>query len=1135
MEQAPLEKQLVQIDLKGGVNERGRPETAPSLATLTRVENLVQNQTGSLVHRPGTTVLGSTDHTDDASSAMQPISRLVRTPKGLCALSSTINNGGPWLYQYNEGLGKFRIKTTLPDVVVTDADTVVGSANEANSRAVAVATTSKYHAILTTVGTTLGAADYLLSVYDRNTGCVAAQYSIRSILGFVLGGSMPKLVFVQDRYLVFFGIAGAGTDLYSFSIDTNAVLPAAEANITPTVLQAGVSGGPYDVATSAARAFVSFAIAGSPYIMATDVAGVEIEREAIPLITTPFCYLSVNNTNLWYTNDTEIGARLTTTLATVVVAEAPSGAGNTVYGFCVDANDVPYIVVQTTPAFGSTTITKTDVWRGTSMTPAASLIGTLLGWRLVSHPFRITNYGSILHNVLMHVCKEDNTLASGPSPHVLVNITEPTLRDTYYTFPVACSLEPYNGMSTDNGISAVVFGGQMRYLSQDTYGIGSDGRYSVPIPIQVTARSIGFSILNVFAGGHRKAGVAQFGGQTQMSGGVTCSYDGDRLVESGFVDLPKTDTVQGAAGAMGAGAYKYLTVFRYSDAGGGTAYSRISNISSVTIAAAKKVDVVISPCCVTRRDFLFNRTTLLCTSSPRVTVECYRTKIGGTQYYLCASNQIGTPLAGLLTQPIALTAGYFTVSDNLTDAQLALQPLLYRQPGTANSPVDRYPPPSGNIIIQHKDRLFTTDPSGQRVYYSSFFVDGESAWYNPVFSFYVHGGSGPITGLVSMDGRLFVFKRDGIFVVDGDGPSEGGVVGNEYSPPQRLATEYGCIDHRSIVVTTEGIVYRSPRGIELLTRSLQVRWVGDRVQNTVDANVETCGAALDSFGRVHILVAATAPVVASDAYGGATVAGISGAELVWDIPADAWSIHYMTGYDGVYGRAMQDVVMADVGEETLFFADPKRGIVYANDALGTDNLVYAPWVLETGWIRTGQQARQRFSNILFLAKKRSGANHAIKVSVAYNYVDSYTQTHTFEPGVLNALDIEELLVQPNKQPVLAVRVKIEEQAPASIAITSSTDATPIVVTSATHGFVTGDSIVVAGHTTNVAANGTWVVTVLTPTTFSLNGSVGSGAGAGSGGTATYPVGTGLGCDVLGITLEVAAKTGTPKLAAGQKA
>lgn len=73
------------------------------------------------------------------------------------------------------------------------------------------------------------------------------------------------------------------------------------------------------------------------------------------------------------------------------------------------------------------------------------------------------------------------------------------------------------------------------------------------------------------------------------------------------------------------------------------------------------------------------------------------------------------------------------------------------------------------------------------------------------------------------------------------------------------------------------------------------------------------------------------------------------------------------------------------------------------------------------------------------------------------------------------------------------------------AVTSSTDATPIVVTKAAHGYSTGDKVMINGHTTNVAANGLFKITVLSSSTFSLQdintgaNVAGSGAGAGSGG------------------------------------
>lgn len=74
-----------------------------------------------------------------------------------------------------------------------------------------------------------------------------------------------------------------------------------------------------------------------------------------------------------------------------------------------------------------------------------------------------------------------------------------------------------------------------------------------------------------------------------------------------------------------------------------------------------------------------------------------------------------------------------------------------------------------------------------------------------------------------------------------------------------------------------------------------------------------------------------------------------------------------------------------------------------------------------------------------------------------------------------------------------------------VAVTSSTDATPIVVTATSHGLTTGDSVLIFGHTTNVAANGIYRVVVVTANTYQLKDAntganvAGSGGGAGASG------------------------------------
>lgn len=66
-------------------------------------------------------------------------------------------------------------------------------------------------------------------------------------------------------------------------------------------------------------------------------------------------------------------------------------------------------------------------------------------------------------------------------------------------------------------------------------------------------------------------------------------------------------------------------------------------------------------------------------------------------------------------------------------------------------------------------------------------------------------------------------------------------------------------------------------------------------------------------------------------------------------------------------------------------------------------------------------------------------------------------------------------------------------------VTGATNASPIVITSAAHPVVTGQSVKVASVGGNTAANGTFIATYVDANSFSLQGSTGNGAYT-SGGT-----------------------------------
>ncbi len=1122
---SPVEKQLLHMELSKGINEKDRAETADSATCLTQVQNLYQDQTGSYVKRTGNVRMA------DLPSSGIP-SKLLRLRGGLGIVSSA-----GLFYQNQESglapevkrrgeLAKFSLKA--------DA---VGRTTYAYPNCSASTSCTGFHAII---------AEGWLELYDREAEAVVARYNLMQVCGQVqlLATHSAVAVFVADRYLhvhVPHIVAAADDKLYSFIIDTAVELPDPDtytATKITTTLAAGGSIHCVDIDAGPDASYALYCdldVPGPSYVIKLTNSLVGVVG-TMPADTRAISYSTYDGDNyLWYITAADIGYYETTTMTSVannaIAFTSMEVYAGTPYDYSVgllsDSSGITWIAYEYSYTVDTgKTVTSIKLWK----TPSAqSLVpaqyATIDGWRMGSHPVEYSAGGVSGH--AMHLVKEigieisptestDPTLA----PHVIASIDATDMSTLGYTgttphtsFTILASLEVNVGMLNLANTSTFGMGRTIKMLPSNG-SVGAGGatltKFTTLVPVKVTARGGGYLVVEARTDKQDDRSCAVFGGSNYISGGTHMAFCGGRVPnEVGYVDVPILNITKNAAsgGVLAAGNYQYVAVFKHKDDYGNVTYSRCSEIESVTVVAGDTMNCTVVPPNITNKDdgVLVSPTTI---NLPITTIEIYRTLLGGTQFYYAVEAFLQSGAAS------RIALGVSGIVD--TEAIIAADTALFRQPGTPNSAVDRYPPQGSNILIQHKDRLFTTDPLGARVCYSSFFVDGETAWYNPAFSFFVHGGSGPITAIASMDGRLFVFKRDSVFVVDGDGPGEAGVTGNEYSPPQRLATEHGCVDHRTVAVSSEGIVYRSPRGIELLTRSLQVKFIGERVQSTAAAYPESHGSTMDTGGKYSVLVS--------------TVGGLATRELVYDFPADCWTVNLHDSY-GAY-----DVCMANLKTygDTMCYASSSGYIMrraLASEATYYDyNSTYTPWVIETGWMKTGQQVRARYSKLLALLKKNTGCNYKMTLSVAFNYIESYTQVATWEPGVLNALTVGELELQIAKQEVLAVRFKMEDGLPTSRSISSSTDATPIVVTtSAAHGFVAGDTIVVAGHATNVAANGTWVIgTVPTSTSFSLLTSVGSGAGAGTGGTAIYPLGSGQGPDVLGITLEVAPKMGAPK-------
>lgn len=96
---------------------------------------------------------------------------------------------------------------------------------------------------------------------------------------------------------------------------------------------------------------------------------------------------------------------------------------------------------------------------------------------------------------------------------------------------------------------------------------------------------------------------------------------------------------------------------------------------------------------------------------------------------------------------------------------------------------------------------------------------------------------------------------------------------------------------------------------------------------------------------------------------------------------------------------------------------------------------------------------------------------------------------------------------------------------APIPITSSTNASPIVLTTPAHGLATGAVVEISGHAVNTAANGAFTATVLTSTTFSVP-AVGNGAGGATGQVVKMPLDSDIQFQVNAVWDDLAGVTAT---------
>lgn len=301
-----------------------------------------------------------------------------------------------------------------------------------------------------------------------------------------------------------------------------------------------------------------------------------------------------------------------------------------------------------------------------------------------------------------------------------------------------------------------------------------------------------------------------------VSGGLLGYFDGDTFSEYGFIGNPYiSDYSTVATGSLPADTgYAFAFIYRWTDAQGNIIYSPMGPIFSggdpvngITLPVNSRVN--------------FNLQNPMITVKDNVTVEVYiRRK--NTLFVLAKSFDFA------FTNPV-VNAGTIAVSISVFPTG-ATKVMPYQDGSIAPEVVS-----NASQISLYADRIFrvskdnpTSLAYSQRKLAQNQFEFNDSFLYLDVLD--KRGiAEDNLTGCIAMDGRLIIFKETSILYMSGTGPSRANTQ-DDFSEPQLLVSDVGCIHPRSIILVPDGVMFKSDKGIYLLNRKLQAGYIGSNVE-----------------------------------------------------------------------------------------------------------------------------------------------------------------------------------------------------------------------------------------------------------------------------------------------------------------
>jgi hypothetical protein len=445
---------------------------------------------------------------------------------------------------------------------------------------------------------------------------------------------------------------------------------------------------------------------------------------------------------------------------------------------------------------------------------------------------------------------------------------------------------------------------------------------------------------------------AALGNNLLIGGGIVQSYDGETVAEHGFHVYPEPPTLQqvttgtpnnNATRDIADGDYGYCIVYRWTDNQGQEHRSAPSQIVNITVTGGPKAVEVTIP-------------TLRLTQKENVVVEVYRTEDNGTLFYL--ANSATVPFFNDETVDTVIFL------DGRPDANLISGRLLY----TTGGVLENIAAPSARVLATHtaSKRIFLAGlENPNRLQYSKITTDGQPVEFNDDLVQNVDPVGGEITALASMDEKLVIFESDAIFFISGTGPNNAGQQ-NTFTEPERVSAEdVGCLDPKSVVLTPDGLMFKSRKGIYLLNRALGLEYIG--------APVEAFNALTISSAKV--------------------VAELNQVRFT-TVDGDCLTYNYVYKFWATFTN--HKALSAEVIGNQYYYLRTNKELYQENRQTFSDAGIPIKMRLEIGWISfTTLQGYARVYKMLVLGNWLS--RHDLSIKVGYDFNEAWVQSATITP------------------------------------------------------------------------------------------------------------------------------------------